>query len=391
MAINQAPKSVLIFSTAYLPMIGGAEIAVKEITQRLADWQFDMITAKIKPDLARFEKIGNINVYRIGFGINFDKFLLPLLGFFKAVKLDKKNKYSIIWSIMASQAGTAAAFLKIFQPNKKLLLTLQEGDLEEHLKRYVLGIEFLYKPLVRPWHLLPFKRTDYLTTISNDLKKRAQRNKVKTSIEVIPNGVDVKRFKPGFNPLRLKRELGIKQDEKVIVTVSRLVKKNGIDDLIRAGRYLNFPFKILVIGSGPGEKKLRKLAVKLEIEDKILFLGSVEHINLREYISLGHVFVRPSLSEGLGNVFLEAMATGVPVIGTPVGGIPDFLKDRKTGLFCQVRNSRSIAEKIKEILENDPLRKTLVKNGLKLVWGKYSWDKIALQMERIFLKLINEK
>ena len=70
-------KKVLIFSTAYLPLIGGAEIAVKEITKRLPDWQFDLITAKIKPGLSKFEKIGNINVYRIGFGLGFfDKYYL---------------------------------------------------------------------------------------------------------------------------------------------------------------------------------------------------------------------------------------------------------------------------------------------------------------------------
>jgi glycosyltransferase involved in cell wall biosynthesis len=89
----------------------------------------------------------------------------------------------------------------------------------------------------------------------------------------------------------------------------------------------------------------------------------------------------------LGNVFLEAMATGLPIIGTPVGGIPDFLIDRKTGLFCQVKNPQSIAQKIKEILEDDNLRKYLASNGLKLVREKYDWDKIALKMKKIFKKL----
>jgi glycosyltransferase involved in cell wall biosynthesis len=388
MANNQA--KVLIFSTAYLPLVGGAEIAVKEITDRLDDFEFDLITARIKLALPGFEKQGRLNIYRVGPGWgSLDKFLMPITGLLKAIQLNKKRNYQLIWSIMASQAGVAASLFKIFYPAKKMLLTLQEGDLEEHLKRYVLGIDFLYGLLIKPWHLLPFRQADYITAISRVLKKRAQDNKVKAPIEVIPNGVDIEKFRPGFNPLKLKKELGIRPSEKVIVTVSRLVGKNAIDDLIRAGQYLDFPFRILIVGSGLDEKKLKELVRELKLEDKVLFLGSIEHNILREYISLADVFVRPSLSEGLGNVFLEAMACGVPIIGTKVGGIPDFLKDRKTGLFCQTRSPQSIAEKIKEVFSDDELRKSLVKNGLELIRsGPYNWPNIALKMRMVYKRLL---
>jgi len=388
MANNQA-KKVLIFSTAYLPLIGGAEIAVNEITKRLPNWQFDLITAKIKPGLSKFERIGNINVYRVGLGLGFlDKFFIPILGLIKAIKLNKERKYSLIWSIMASQAGVAAVFFQIWS-KKKLLLTLQEGDSEKHLERYAGGMKLLYKIFIKPWHMMPFKYADYLTVISNYLKKRALRNGVKAPIKIIPNGVDLEIFKP-------KERIDNKKD-KIILTVSRLVKKNGIDDLIKAGQYLYFPFKIIIIGIGPDEEKLKKLAKDLKIQDKVIFQGQVKYNELSKYYALADVFVRPSLSEGLGNVFLEAMACGLPIIGTKVGGIPDFLKDpstgsgQATGLFCKVNDPKDIAEKIKEILKDDNLRKALSKNGLELVREKYSWDKIAQQMENIYLKLINEK
>jgi glycosyltransferase involved in cell wall biosynthesis len=400
MGDNQGPK-ILIFSTAYFPLVGGAEIAVKEITDRIKDFQFDMITAKIRPNLAKFERHGQVNVYRyrVGLGLgSLDKFLLPIFGFIKAIRLDKKRNYQLIWSIMASQAGVAAAFFKIFQPSKKLLLTLQEGDPEEHLKRYTLGMDFLYKILIKPWHSLPFKKADYLTVISNYLKKRALENKVKVSIEVVPNGVDLEIFNAKIRPFDhdfasqdhgiARSDLGIEPDEKIIITVSRLVKKNGLADLIKAGQYLDFSFKILIIGTGPEEKKLRKLVKKLNLKDKVIFLGHIEYQNLINYYYIADVFVRSSLSEGLGNVFLEAMATGLPIIGTPVGGIPDFLIDRKTGLFCQIKNPQSIAQKIKEILEDDNLRKHLAKNGLRLVREKYDWDKISQKMNKIYHQLV---
>ncbi|MBU2068454.1 glycosyltransferase family 4 protein, partial [Patescibacteria group bacterium] len=237
------------------------------------------------------------------------------------------------------------------------------------------------------WFKQIFKRADYIQAISRFLYDWAIQMGAKKG-EIVSNGVDVEKFKRADNQTieELKRELGIR-NEKIILTVSRLVKKNGIDDLIKAGQYLDFPFKILIAGSGEQEKELKDLTKKLEFENKVIFLGQIDYNDLPKYYSSSDIFVRPSLSEGLGNVFLEAMATGLPVIGTKVGGIPDFLEDRKTGLFCEVNNPKSIANKIKEVLENDQLRKTLIDNGLNLVREKYTWDSVAQKMENIFEKL----
>ncbi|MFH1551733.1 MAG: hypothetical protein ABIC36_02540, partial [bacterium] len=91
-------KKVLIFSTAYFPLVGGAEVAVEEIIDRIKGFEFDMITAKIESGLADQEKIGNVNVYRVGFGSNLDKYLLPFLGLKKAISLNKKRDYKLTWS-----------------------------------------------------------------------------------------------------------------------------------------------------------------------------------------------------------------------------------------------------------------------------------------------------
>jgi len=93
----------------------------------------------------------------------------------------------------------------------------------------------------------------------------------------------------------------------------------------------------------------------------------------------------------LGNSFLEAMAAEVPVVATPVGGIPDFLEDGKTGWFCKVRDPQSIAEKIQYILDekNKDEVEWVVKNAKELVEKKYNWDNIAIQMNNIFNKLTN--
>ena len=108
-------KKILIFSIAYIPFVGGAEIAVKEITNRINDIQFDMITLKFNKKWPKFERIGNVNIYRI----NTSKLFFPFTAFIKARELNKENKYDIIWAIMANRAGFAALFFKIFHPKIK--------------------------------------------------------------------------------------------------------------------------------------------------------------------------------------------------------------------------------------------------------------------------------
>jgi len=383
-------KNILIFSIAYLPFIGGAEVAVREITDRLGDFEFDMLTARLSPKLARFEKIGNVNVYRLGFGSALDKYMFPFAACLKALSLNIKRSYALSWAIMAAYAGFAGLFFKLARPKIPFLLTLQEGDPLPEIEKKVRFIRPIFKKI--------FLKADHIQAISNFLADWARKIGYKGALSVVPNGVDTQKFKiqpssraqvegnSKFKIADFKEKLKIKSEERVIITVSRLVKKNGVEDIIKAAQDLRF--KLLIIGKGEQEEYLKDLTKKLNLEDNVLFLGEVSHKDLPQYLWISDVFVRPSLSEGLGNAFLEAMAAGVPAIGTKVGGIPDFLREGETGLFCEVQNPKSITEKIKTLLKDENLRLRLIENGRKLVEEKYSWDFIALEMKNIFDKLI---
>ncbi len=374
----------MILSSAYFPFIGGAEVAVKEITDRLSDFQFDMITARMDKRLPKSEKIGNVNVYRMGFGFKeLDKYIYTFLGFFKALKLYFRNRYQIVWPIMAAYSSFAVLF-KIFFPKTKILLTLQEGDPIE----YIAGLRriIIFWPLYRFY----FKKADCIQAISNFLAEWAKKMRGNAdNIVVIPNGVDVDLFTAPvkIELEKLRKELDIGSGEKVVITASRLVKKNAVGDVIEALTYLPDNVKFLILGIGPEEQNLKLKTKNLKLEDKVIFLGQIGHQELPKYLKISDIFVRPSLSEGLGNSFLEAMAAGIPIMGTPVGGIPDFLKDGETGLFCEIKNPKSIAGKVKLLLENRELREKIVLNAQKLVKEKYDWDLIAEKMREIFSKL----
>ena len=399
-------KKVLIFSIAYPPFVGGAELAIKEITDRINDIRFDLITLRFDSSLPKFEKIGNIDVYRIGFTkknsamadlvkwpLKINKLLFPFTACFKASRLNHQNKYDATWAMMAAYAGFAAMFFKLTHPKVPYLLTLQEGDPIEYILNKV--------KLVRPFFRMIFTKANFIQAISNYLADWARARGFKGELEVVPNAVAVAHFSQKYSEQEqtdLKQKLNKAPDDKFVITTSRLVKKNAADDVIKSLLFLPNNVKFLILGAGPDEAALKNLARELNVAKRVIFYGQVDHKDMPLFLKISDVFIRPSLSEGLGNSFLEAMAAKIPVIATPVGGIPDFLFDPEqnpdrppTGLFCNARDPQGIAEKIKIFLENNNLRQKIIVNARELVVKNYDWQLIAEKMGRIFEKLIYNK
>ncbi len=388
------PRRILIFSMAYYPhFMGGAEVAVKEITDRVShqEIEFDMITVNKLTE--PFEKIGNVNVYRVGipwFSQNIDglgiyilsKFLYPFLAFWKALSLHQDRKYDATWSIMASYAGFAGMLFKKEHPNVPAVLTIQEGENFE--RRH--GI---FRPLFK----MIFRHADSIQVISKFLVDWSRSMGARAPIKIVPNGVNFESFSKTISPAhreKIRSNYGFRQTDTVLVTASRLVNKNAIDDIITALTYLDKSYKFLVLGFGEDEQALKNQVERLKLTDRVHFEGFVDHSSLPEYLQSSDIFIRPSRTEGLGNSFLEAMAAGIPVIATPVGGIPDFLVDGQTGLFCEVNNPKSIAQKAEKLNKDAESREYIVKNAQSMVRNKYHWDQVTLSMASIFQSTIKK-
>ncbi|MDE2041068.1 MAG: glycosyltransferase family 4 protein [Patescibacteria group bacterium] len=400
-------RRILIFSTAYYPhQVGGAEVAIKEITDRLpADqFAFDMITARLTRQASPHERIGGVNVYRIGFGMAIDKVLVPFWGAFKAMMLNARQPYQAFWPVMVSFAGGAAYIVNIIRNITgraliPVILTLQEGDSQSHIKYRRGGL------IGASWHLA-LARTDHLTVISDYLARQARAYGYKGEITLVPNAVDVERFSRALAPAarrELRAALGFEDGDTIMVTSSRLVKKNAVSDIIEALTFLDTSYKLLILGDGEEYQRLNDLADKLKVRDRVVFTGYVPHAGADEaaagttplarskpslpaYLRAADIFVRPSLSEGLGNSFLEAMAAGLPVIATPVGGIPEFLTDGQTGLFCEVGNPRSIAQKVEKLMKDPESREYIIRQAALLVRNRYSWPRITGEIKIVFVQ-----
>ncbi len=388
------PRRALIFSLAYYPhLVGGAEVAVKEITDRIGseDIEFDMVT--LYAGASRFQRIGNVNVYRVGPKIRIIgntvpaisyliKFQYVAFAFFKALTLHHRRHYDFTYSVMASFNAFSNLFFKWIHPRVPFFLNLQEGDSPEHIKK---ATSIMY-----PLYLKIFKKADHIQAISNFLADYARKIGATCPISVIPNGVDFKFFSvpsPQSQIKALLHELEIDPFDTVLITTSRLVQKNGVGDIIDSLAHLPPTVKFLILGTGPLEEMLKEKTKLLKLESRVRFVGFVPHRELPIYLQASNIFIRPSLSEGMGVSFIEAMAAGLPVIATPVGGIPDFLTDGQTGLFCKVENPESIAEKVDVLMKDKEFRESLVKNAKEMVRTKYDWGLIAGEMRGVFESL----
>ncbi len=368
---------VLIYSTAYSPFIGGAEVAVKEITDRLKDIDFHMITARMDRSLPPVQRVGNVTIHRIGLGIPFfDKFYLGILGHIRGIHLHQMQAFNMVWSIMASYSGFAAR--KFSKKTKTpFLLTLQEGDPIEYILHKVRFVRRQFNEI--------FTQAHGLQAISNYLLRWGMQMGFSGGpSKVIPNGVDIARFMKNEDEQRVREirsSFGFPDNSTILVTASRLVTKNGIEHVVSALPLLPEQVCFVVCGSGELQSSLQELASKLGVSHRVNFLGNVSHDDLPLILKASDIFIRPSITEGLGNAFLEAMACGLPTIGTDAGGIPDFLHDNETGFVCEKENPDSIALTVKRILAiSDQEREILVNRAKELVRSTYSWDTIQNDM-----------
>ncbi len=376
-------KRILIFSTAYFPFVGGAEVAVKEITDRISGVEFDMITAKMKKGLPFKEKVGNVNVYRLGVGVPIiDKLLLPFDGAFFTNHLKKKNSYGAYWCVMSTYASGAAYISNMFSKVKvPIVLNLQEGDSEEYFSRKWFGLINL------SWRLA-LKFSSHITVLSSSLKERALRFGYKGDLDVIPNAVDVGYFSKQIHAserIEIRDKWKVASEDIVLITTSRLNEKNGIADVIKSLPHLqNVVF--VVCGDGELRGSLEKSARELGVERRVVFLGNISHADLPKYLQAADIFIRPSLSEGFGVSFVEAMAAKIPVIATPVGGIVDFVRDGETGYLCKPHDYLSIVDTVRRVI-NDENKGKVVNTAFEMVKEKYDWDRIAPKVLEVFDKI----
>lgn len=399
-------KKVLIISLDYYPgEVGGAEVAIKNITDRIdsSDYEFHLITLRYDTTMAKVEQIDNVLVHRIGFGfksptiadrkkfpLHYNKHLFQFTAAWKARQLHKKHQYDGVWAMMAHSCGVPAALFKGWFPDVKFILTLQEGDPPEHIER-------LARPVWR-YFKRAFTTSDRMQVLSSFLGRWAKRMGHPHEPVLIPNAVNTAHFTQSVSDAdieNVRAEFDVSKDDTLIITTSRLVLKNGIDSVIEAMPLLPESVKFIVFGDGPERETYQQLAERLEVSDRVQFRGLIGHDVMPTYLKACDIFTRPSRSEGMGNSFIEAMAAELPVIATQEGGIADFLFDETrnpdkptTGWAVDAGSGEQIANAVKDILARPEKVSEVTSTAKAMVLEQYDWELIAKRMKTEVFDLV---
>ena len=304
-------------------------------------------------------------------------------------KVVEKNDVSLIHAHFAYPEGLIGLSAKR-RTGKPLVVTVHGYDiLVEPSVGYGIRLSLRFDNIVRK----VLNEADAVITASWATFSESSRIVGKTGkVYLVPNGVDIERFKPRLDGSLMKRRWGISDHVKVVFTLRAHEPNYGIEYLLRAASLLKRDDVIFVIG---GDGSLRpyheQLAVDLGIKEKVIFVGKIPQIEVPYYYAMSDIVVVPSLQEAFGLVVSEGLAHGKPVIGTKVGGIPDQIVDGYNGFLVKPKDPKEIAEKILWLVEHPDAAKQMGENGRKIVVEKFDINKRIEKIISLYEKLSSAK
>ncbi|MFO7154140.1 MAG: glycosyltransferase family 4 protein [Caldicoprobacter oshimai] len=234
-----------------------------------------------------------------------------------------------------------------------------------------------------------FKSANMIITVSGKLKRIGETEiGFPDKIRVINNGINKKKIE---GIALLARDTSNRRDEKIILSVSNLIKTKGIDFNLHAlSRLLpKYPdVKYLVIGDGPEKESLLNLSKELGIDEHVEFMGKRPNDEVIKYMYNADIFSLPSWSEGFGIVYLEAMACGKPVIACQGEGIEDVIQHGETGFLVRPKDVDSLVEVLELLLDNPQRALDVGKKAQKHVMKNYTWEEVALKIVSVYQEVV---
>ena len=362
---------------------GGASLAAYHLAIEMAKRSHEIdifTTAKNSKD--SIEKNENMTIYR--YGTNF-KVLTSNISFGMFSK-PLKHDVDITHTHFDIPPGPLAGLRYAKKKNVPLVVTYH-GDWVESYGGLIrrMGVGFHNKYLVDK--LLSYANviispSEYYINGSSFLRK------YRDKIVVIPNGVNLGEFDIGYSKEECRKRLGLPLDKKMLLFFGYLAPYKGPDVLVNAMSKIikHMPdVELVFAGKGVMREELEMLSKGLGIEKNVRFEGFVDDDLKGLYYKATDVFCLPSImsTECYPLTILEAMACGVPIVASKIGGIPDAVKDGGNGVLVPPRDSEKLADAIIYLLENEDIREKMGGNGKKKVGG-YSWERIAEETEKVY-------
>lgn len=297
----------------------------------------------------------------------------------KMAEVIKKEKLDILHVHYAVPHAICAILAKqMAGTDVKVVTTLHGTDIS------VLGHDSTLAEAIK----FGIEKSDAVTTVSHALARQTHDMLAPDkSLEVIHNFIDERIYQKVYN-LDLKNIYEIAPDDKLIVHVSNFRAVKRVEDVVVAFSKVasQIKTKLLLVGDGPEMNAIRQLVYDLSIQSEVLFLGKQD--NLEEFYSVSDLMLLLSEKESFGLVALEAMACGVPCIGTRIGGIPEVIEDGYNGFLCELGDTDDIADKALLLLRDEKLHARFSSNAAATPRERFRSHDIVSEYETLYRRLL---
>jgi phosphatidylinositol alpha-1,6-mannosyltransferase len=385
---------LVLMTEGFLPHAGGSRYYYYNLFKRIAAMQCDVtILTKKTPGWRNFDAHEQTDSFRIKRHFH-PLSNLPRFRYSRAIEMLHAGVCSAL-SVGACSLfyGTDVLHCGDLYPPGALGLLLKKSRrlpliTYSHGEDITLVDSLRFQPKLRD---LIYRSADAVIANGDFAIKHLERIGVdRARIHKITPGLDTSRFYPDSCDRELRECYGI-TDEVLLVTVGRLVPRKGQDRVIRALAAIasDLPaFKYIIVGRGPEQAALAKLAADLNLEERVFFVGYVPDEQLNRYYNLADIFVMPNYDiagdiEGFGMVFLEANAAGKPVVAGRSGGATEAVVHGETGFLVDPEEDGELQETLRALITNDSLRRRLGANGLRRVRSEFDWDSRAVKLREI--------
>lgn len=364
---------ILLVTNDFGPRAGGIETFIVGLLERLHGHEVFVYTSK-QADAESYD-----SNWRDDFGVTVirdrTKILLPTPRVIRNLrKLIEEESIEVLWFGAAAPLGLAARWLRLPTIRKVVALTHGHEVWWSKLPPFSLLMRELGRNIDDFGFLGDFTANALAKVIAKEKLTR------------IAPGIDTEHFRV------MKRE----KSAPTIISVGRLVHRKGQDRLIEALPLIKSAIpdvQLIFVGEGPHRSKLDHLILKHKVSDRVTFLGRISYQDLPKVLALGDIFAMPSRSrlfglevEGLGIVYLEASACGLPVIAGSSGGAPDAVIEGETGFVVDGNDVTAIAERAIELLRNPKLRNELGSRGRSWVVAEWGWEIWSKRFEELVRK-----
>lgn len=372
------------------PIVGGAERQALLLSDRLCRMghQVAILTRRITSELPTHEEFDGMKIRRLepaGYS-RLTNYLSAFSCF--TYLLSHGRRFDVLHCHSVEHISLAAILAARLIGRPIICKVPTAGDLTRqgfpyaNLPWYVRLARRIF--FIRKWRPVMLRWTDAIIAPSEEIRQEIKEINLLSHHRFIPNGIDTTKFHPISLSDRkaLRQMLKLPLDSHILIFVGRLVPRKGIDILIKAWPEVikRLPEAFLVIcGSGQYqvdsiETELISLVSGSTFEQSVKFLGNVANVD--EYLKTANLFIFPSRGEGLPNALLEAMATGLPIVASNVGGVKDLIHHEDTGHIFNVKNQDQLIESIHKVLTNPKYAQRLGESARRFVEDEFSIDTV---------------